>query len=392
METVFRNLVRYLVGRGLIERKAVVDGGLTLAMSRSRNRYVMVKQRGGRGFFVKQAMASEAMSAQTVAREAEIYRGAFADARLEPLRALLPEFHHYDEEQGILITEMVADAENLAACHRRLDACPPDLARRTSAAIAAFHQVRFAEGQPQAALFPQAPPWIMTLHDEPDVSSLRRSPAAAALVDRLLEAPELGAQLAALRESWRRDTLIHTDMRWENCLLAPRQQPIETWRLYIVDWELADIRDAAWDVGGMLQAYLTFWLGSMPIEEGESRPEMLAAHATRPLETIQPAIAALWAGYIEASEAYGDQPGPFLDRCVRMMAARMLVTAFEMSAWADRLDGRALLIVQTALNILSAPADAARDLLGLDPAPKGTRLRIRRPAPAAAPAQRKRRA
>lgn len=42
---VTRNLVRYLTGKGLIDRAGIVDGGMVLTMSRSRNRFVMLKQR-----------------------------------------------------------------------------------------------------------------------------------------------------------------------------------------------------------------------------------------------------------------------------------------------------------------------------------------------------------
>ncbi|HTU12258.1 MAG TPA: phosphotransferase [Allosphingosinicella sp.] len=365
METIFRNLVRYLVGERLLTEEAVVDGGLALAMSRSRNRYVLVKQRNGPCYFVKQAMETEAMTAETVAREAEVYRGVYGDDRLAALRDLLPNFHLFDPAQGILVTELVRDADTLAACHLGLGACPPALAARLGTALATYHQVRFAEGKPQAALFPQTPPWIFKLHSEPDTRTLRRSKAAAAMVDMLLEAPGLGEQLAALQGAWRRDTLIHTDMRWENVLLAPRTAPLDERRLVIVDWELADIGDAAWDVGGMFQAYLNFWILSMPPDAGPA-PEARAAAATRPLESIRPAIAAFSDAYLDASEAYGDTPAPFLERATAMMGARMLVTAFEMSAWSETLPPHAVMIAQTGLNVLQAPADAARDLLGLD--------------------------
>ena len=365
MEIVFRNLVRYLAGEGLLSREHIVDGGLSLAMSRSRNRYVLVKQRNGPSYFVKQAMESEAMTAETVAREAEVYRGVYGDDRLASVRPLLPAFHLYDRKQGILVTELIKDAETLAACHNRLRACPPELARRIGAAIAGFHHVRFAEGRPQAALFPQVPPWIFKLHVESDVSSLRRSRAAGALVDMLLQAPDLGAQLGALRETWRRDTLIHADMRWENVLLAPRSAPLEARRLTIVDWELADIGDAAWDVGGILQAYLNFWIFSMP-PDADLAAEARAAAATRPLEAVQAAIQALWAGYVEASDVYRAEPGPFLERCAAMMGARMLVTSFEMGAWSDQLPAHALMIAQTGLNVLKSPSDALKELLGLE--------------------------
>ncbi|PZO73780.1 MAG: hypothetical protein DI640_08755 [Sphingomonas taxi] len=363
---VTRNLIRYLTGKGLIDRAGIVDGGMVLTMSRSRNRFVMLKQRNGPAYFIKQAIETEPGTRETIAREAEVYRGAFGDERLRPLRDLLPQFRLHDAEQGILINDLIPDSETLTAVHRKLGTCPVDLAARLGTALSAYHAIRFVEGAPQAALFPQQSPWILRLHGEADVSGMRRSPAASALLDILLAAPGAGAMLGELRDGWKRDTLIHTDMRWENCLLAPRGDALADRRLYIIDWELADIGDAAWDVGSMLQSYLAFWIGSMP---AASDPAALFAGATVPLASVQPAIAAFWAAYITASDAYrGDAPG-FLKRCIGMLAARMMVTAFERSAWSQTTDPIAILLAQTALNILADPDRVAEELLGIvDPA------------------------
>lgn len=360
--TITRNLVRYLVGKGMLTREEVVDGGLALTMSRSRNRFVMLKRRSGASYFIKQAIETEPGTRETIAREAEIYRGAFGDDRLLPLRELLPQFRLHDSEQGILINDLIPDGETIAAVHSRLGVCPVDLAERLGAALAAYHSIRFVEGAPQAGLFPQQEPWILKLHAERNLGGMRRSPAASELVDLLLAAPRAGALLAELRAGWKRDTLIHTDMRWENCLLAPRNQPLALRRLYVIDWELADIGDAAWDVGSMLQSYLAFWIASMP---KQADPEAMHAGAKVPLAEIQPAIGAFWGSYIAVSEAYRDEAAQFLDRCVRLLAARMMVTAFERCAWASQMDPAALVLVQTALNILERLEPVAVDLLGI---------------------------
>src|SRR5688500_4175302 len=94
--TITRNLVRYLVGKDLLTRGEVVDGGLALTMRRSRNRFVMLKRRSGASYFIKQAIETEPGTRETIAREAEIYRGAFGDDRLLPLRELLPPFRLHD--------------------------------------------------------------------------------------------------------------------------------------------------------------------------------------------------------------------------------------------------------------------------------------------------------
>jgi len=372
METVTRNIVRYLTQRGLLDRKAVVDGGLTVSLSRSRNRSVRIKQRSGPGYFIKQPLDSEPMSAETVQREAEIYRGAFSDDRLLALRSLLPGFHGFDEAQRMLVIDLVDNVENLADHHRRQPGCPTELAHRLGAAIASYHQIRFEAGKSQASLFPQMSPWIFDLPGEADVSRLRRSAASSAITDLVLQLPGLAGHLAALKAEWVRDTLIHMDMKWENCLLAPRGAPLVDQRLLVIDWELADIGDPAWDVAGILQAYLYFWVDSMAAAPAAMAagdrgvtPDELAASATRPIGEIQGAIAAFWHGYAGARAAYTAVPGELLHRCVRMMAARMLVTAYEISVHAATVDPRALLLLQTAVNVFEQPARARRDLLGI---------------------------
>ncbi|MBE2990693.1 phosphotransferase [Sphingomonas sp. CFBP 13603] len=283
------------------------------------------------------------------------------------MRDLLPRFRLYDAEQGILINDLIPNSETLTAVHKKLGTCPVDLAARLGTALSTYHAIRFVEGAPQAALFPQQSPWILRLHGEADLSGMRRSPAASALVDILLAAPGASTMLGALRDGWKRDTLIHTDMRWENCLLAPKGDALADRRLYVIDWELADIGDAAWDVGSMLQSYLAFWIGSMP---AGTDPAALFAGAAVPLATVQPATSAFWTAYITASAAYRDDAADFLTRCIGMMAARMMVTAFERSAWSQATDPTAILLAQTALNILADPDRVAEELLGIvDPAP-----------------------
>jgi Phosphotransferase enzyme family len=300
-----------------------------------------------------------------VAREAEVYRLAAGDARMRPLRDLLPAFHRYDAEKGILITGFVPDADNLTWLHERLRAFPIDIAQRTGAALAGLHSIDFPPGTPRPDCFGQRPHWILLLHRGGDLEHLRRTPAASQVIDVLLKAPGLGDHLGQLHDSWSTDRLIHADMRWENCLLAPRTQPIEARRLYVIDWELADIGDAAWDVGGILQAYLNSWIVSM--QAGAADEDALAASARRPLDAIQPAIAAFWRAY--ASNApFLAAPDAFLVRSVKMMAARMMVTAFEISVSSVELDARVMIMLQAALNVFERAAPAVRELLGIDTA------------------------
>jgi hypothetical protein len=365
MEIVTRNIVQYLIKRRLVTQEALVDGGLVLSMQRSRNRFIWVKQKPGRpSYFIKQALATEAMSATTVAREAAIYQGAFGDERLTPLKALLPRFHHFDADDAVLITELVDQSEHLAVKPAQTGSCRPALAGKLGAAIASYHQIRFVPDRPQAAVFPQEPPWMLFLHTRPRNANLERSPACSAIIDMLVAAPGLAAHFADLRATWARDTLIHCDLKWENCLLSPIDAPLEQQKLHIIDWELADIGDAAWDVGSIFQSYLNLWITSMNPVPGATL-DAIGGTASVDIDTVQQAIPVFWDSYAATSEHVRVGGRQFMVHCVRMMAARMCISAFEGSAKSATVDLRALLMVQMALNVLDNPVQAIRTLLAL---------------------------
>src|SRR5688500_9722047 len=96
MELTAGNIVPYLLGRGLLNAAAVVDGDVVVADRSRRHRNLMVMRQHGTGFFVKQAMGERMQSAQTLRAEASIYAGTREDSRLAPLAALLPRCLGYD--------------------------------------------------------------------------------------------------------------------------------------------------------------------------------------------------------------------------------------------------------------------------------------------------------
>lgn len=65
--------------------------------------------------------------------------------------------------------------------------------------------------------------------------------------------PQLPEALDSLLSSWQFETLIHGDMRWENCLVRTDRDTI-----HFVDWELANLGDGAWDVAGILHSSLVW--------------------------------------------------------------------------------------------------------------------------------------
>jgi thiamine kinase-like enzyme len=66
--------------------------------------------------------------------------------------------------------------------------------------------------------------------------------------------------------------------------------------LKIIDWEIADIGDEAWDAGAVIQAYLSFWVFSLPLNSGMSLTDA-AASSPYSGDEIKSALAAYWSSY-----------------------------------------------------------------------------------------------
>ena len=54
----------------------------------------------------------------------------------------------------------------------------------------------------------------------------------------------------------------------------------------IVDWELTEIGDPAWDIGGTLHESIVYWLNSLPIT-GKENPDELIDSTDYPLHHLK---------------------------------------------------------------------------------------------------------
>jgi aminoglycoside phosphotransferase (APT) family kinase protein len=130
----------------------------------------------------------------------------------------------------------------------------------------------------------------------------------------------------------------------------------------VIDWEMADIGDACWDAGAIFQAYLSFWIYSLPLAAGLPLEEA-AASSPFTVSEMQPALAAYWASYAGARGLRPAESQAALERSMACAAARMIQTAYEGIQQMPQLTPQALCQLQMSMNILRDPQAAIRDFL-----------------------------
>ncbi|HEX5724484.1 MAG TPA: phosphotransferase, partial [Longimicrobiaceae bacterium] len=346
-----RNLVHYLLDRGLATPATGGDGDFAVHEATRRNRNFRVRRGAGRpGLFVKQPQDWEPHSADTLRREATCYLLARDDPGFAALRELLPGFVDYDPAHSVLVLERLPGGESLADWHRRRGGWPPEMGERLGGMLGRCHRQAAARaaGAAHDRAFPRAIPWILDL--------LNHNPAHLGPVSggnrELLEMVErhagFGRALDAARAGWRREALVHGDLKWENCVVLPGADPAALPEVRMVDWELADFGDPCWDVGSLFQSYLSFWILSLPAESAAAPPD--------PPAEMQAALRACWEAYTATLEADADAAAALLRRSTAYAAARMIQTAWEYSAYSPQVTPGVLLLLQVSLNVLTRPA------------------------------------
>jgi hypothetical protein len=272
--------------------------------SLSRRNHNLAIEIGGRTvWLIKQIQHHTPEVVASLAREAYCYYAAENGGPLAPLHSLMPRCAYFDSAHSILVIGFL-EGLNAADAHERAGPfethLPKELSGVLGRVLARVHRAPLPSGLPRSL------PWVLQPLEERWRFSARSSFLALFHTDAAV-----ARSLAELRESWRANTFIHGDARPENFILS------STSEVRLVDWELADIGDAAWDCANVMQYYWTRW-----ISIGWPTPAAWNA-LTRALQN-------LWTEYNEGSQ----QP---LARVTRFTGARLIQTAYEHLASAGRI-------------------------------------------------------
>lgn len=355
------NIAHYLLGCGLITRDSVVDGDFVVIEMLRRNRNFRIQRIRAPGLFVKQVRVRTPDMVVTLEREARCYELACSETDFADLRPLMPKFVRYDVRNHILILELLPANQSLREYQMGPGRLNATIGEQLGAALSVCH-TRIAVPQEiphKLKVFPRRAPWILSF---PSLNFERGSPggAIAQLHSLLRRYPDLAERLDGLREGWRIECLIHGDLRWDNWLVLIENGDARN--VKIVDWELADLGDAGWDLGDVFHGFLCSWVSSMA-DSGREPGSMLMEGAGRSLEDMQPSINSFWQTYTLKRQLGREQARELLDRSIRYCAARMVQTVFEISVERSQLPPFGIRLLQLADNILANPEDGVRELL-----------------------------
>jgi len=328
-----------------------------------RNHNFAIISEYGPSYLLKQGIDQEKRA--TIAHEAAMYRLLYEETEQSGLKSYLPHCYGYNSEEHILILELLRDGQSLREYHAMRGRVSLPLARMLGEALAMVHRVtkRTSERDEAEWRLDNQPPWILSLH-RPGLDVYQQvSSAHIQLIQRVQSMPEIARHFDILRSNWIADTLIHCDMKWDNCIVFARPGSKRKSRLLIIDWELAAWGDPCWDIASVFSDYLSFWVFSMPMTR-ETSAEQAFELARCPLENVQQGLYAFWQMYVKRMELSSETADIWLMRTLGYTAAKLVQTAFERTQFSQQLTSSIEALLHLSSHIIEQPLEMVVDLLG----------------------------
>jgi Ser/Thr protein kinase RdoA (MazF antagonist) len=357
------NVAVYLIHTGVVSSAAVVNDGFLLVEAGRRNRNFKVYQGGRRGLFIKQVKSTEPQAIATLQREAEFYR-RLEDGRMDAAtRPLIPRLVRYDPSRYVLIVELVPEAQSVAEYHSRDIQRLHTTSRQFGTALASLHtQLALLFNPAERSLFPLQLPWALTLDLTGHHAIQQLGAVGVQLSSALQRTPGLQAHLGSLRPLWQWETVIHGDMKWENALL--NQDADSLTQLHVVDWELVDFGDSAWDVASLLKEHIVYALFAL-FNSGAVRAGQPAVNMEAALAACAASAREFFQEYVSARRIPPAMLPMYAGRSIRFTAARLVTAVLEYLYFSPTMTQMMDLILQTASSLLQQPQQAAWNVLGI---------------------------
>ncbi|MBS1824239.1 MAG: phosphotransferase [Acidobacteria bacterium] len=336
------SLFSYLRLRGIASAASIMQDGWQVSTYEGRNNLFFARA-GSLQFTVKQAGSHD--TRQALVREAEWYWFAQSDPRLRLMRPFLPHIYSWDPERFVFVMQTLAGSSfPQLPPHERFSA---NHAAKMGGIMATVHMesARSITDPDLANHFSRRLPTFLNVYQTAlhSSSSTVLSDGQREFYTTLRTQPEFDLLLSRLRETWRAETLIHSDWKLANCLIDPA---IANATPYIIDWELIHHGDSAWDAATLLQSYWNYWV---------EQPSLY------PLNEIRPALAAFWSAYSTARQWNAEESTAQLTRTIAFAGARMLQSIFESTSKLDAIQPSHVRLMQASLNILKDPAAATKE-------------------------------
>ena len=244
-----KNIAFYLFEKGLLSWEESLAGIHNCVEAGSRSFGFKVEMIGGKGFFIKQIKGKNTGMNNLLEMESLVLQ---SETFIEK-----PTFFLHDKKNGILVSSLVNNAQNVGE-FIKIEGFVLPIASQLGQVLKRFHQTQFDENH-QTTLFKKQPPLAFYLGSASGRMWLkqRREHFTIQLIEMVELYPALTQAIEQTYKDWQTQTLIHGDMKFENCLV---QSINGNYVIQLIDFEEITLGNPLWDVAGIVQAAITVQL------------------------------------------------------------------------------------------------------------------------------------
>ena len=331
----------HLTERGVIDRAAIVQGDLEIEPVAGRNLGFIVRRRQDDSLYVKQVRAPLDELEESLRREASCYLAMADLPNAERLCSRLPRLVDYDAARNVLIIQFLDETTNLLEYQSGMQEFCSRAAQALASALIDLHEAGRVFAADDLLDVLRAPAQALTAYQLPDEAIPYMGPGGRDLLTLARQSGDVINALESLASGWSAITLMHGDVRFENALISSSVNQ----SLHLIDWELCDIGDPAWDVAGALHSYLV---------TRTCLPWARQSEALQYVPTLLTAAQEFWSTYVKGQMLANDLV-EFRERCIRLMGARLIQAAFEHACFAPTLTAEASELFEQGRNYLAYP-------------------------------------
>ena len=243
------NVYEYLLCKKLVHKKSIVDGNfLAVDISRKNKNIKIISDTN---YFIKQPYITDDYSVDSINRESKFYKFIFLEKRLKSIQQTMPSLIDFESQNNILITELldkISFATDLDVYTNQLNILATTIASIHSVdlnliqeTLSSFLPLSF----PKTLFIRKPSPEIFTLLSLGMLEFLKHIQQNSVLFELLIN----------LETMWKNQTLIHGDLKHDNVIFMSDTNT-KNMTCKIIDWELVDIGDPAWDISLILHDFL----------------------------------------------------------------------------------------------------------------------------------------
>lgn len=341
------NLHIYLLEKGCLSNQSIVQGGYTATQSRTRNTTFNVTRKDGQDLFVKQLTMFDHANTYILQKDATCLWLIKNEAAFSKLSKYVPDYIGYDADHQVLITEFLSDARNLEMFFRVEGGNTINYMEEIAEILASYHFPLDDELQnlPSMRFFSRQVPWAMNT----GVANRGTAPTHSPVSKAVASSPDFQKMLQDARDLYEYKTLIHGDIKWMNFLAhgEPGKEQIK-----LIDWEIADIGDPLWDVGGIVMSLVTMAAAESPYQK-KDMSQFPAHNPAQALEECWPVFGRFWRKYWSlVKDQYSDEQAA-LNKAIHFGGARLIQTAIEFNMAESQLNANSSRLLQSCIALFS---------------------------------------